>query len=43
MNGFKTIELVDNKLRLIDQTKLPLVEEYVYTDDVDRLALSIER
>lgn len=43
MNSFKTIELVDNKLKLIDQTKLPLVEEYILTDDVDRLAVSIER
>ena len=43
MDGFKTIELLDNKLKLIDQTKLPLIEEYILTDDYERLAVSIER
>ena len=43
MNEFKTIELRDNQLVLIDQTKLPLKEEYIQTDDYERIALSIER
>ena len=43
MNSFKSIEFKDGKLHLIDQTKLPLVEEYISTDDYERIAVSIER
>lgn len=43
MADFKCIELADDKLKLIDQTKLPLVEEYIVTDDLERIAVSIER
>ena len=43
MSGFKCIEFKDDKLILIDQTKLPLVEEYISTDDYERIAISIER
>lgn len=43
MNGFKCIEFKDDKLILIDQTKLPLEEVYIETDDYERLAVSIER
>jgi methylthioribose-1-phosphate isomerase len=43
MGSFKTIEFVDNKLILLDQTKLPLDEEYISTDDHDRVAAAIER
>ncbi len=43
MNNFKTIELVDDKLKLINQTLLPLREEYVITDDLERISVAIER
>ncbi len=43
MSNFKCIEFVDDKLKLIDQTKLPLVEEYILSDDLERIALAIER
>ena len=43
MNDFKAIEFIDDKLILIDQTKLPLKEEYISTDDYERIAEAIER
>jgi len=44
MSTFKTIELLNNqKLKIIDQTKLPLAEEYIVTDNYERIAVSIER
>lgn len=43
MSGFKSLEYVDGKLKLIDQTKLPLVEEYIITDDYERIAEAIEK
>ncbi len=43
MSEFKSIEFRDNKLILIDQTKLPLKEEYIETDDYERIAVAIER
>ncbi|MBU1099006.1 MAG: S-methyl-5-thioribose-1-phosphate isomerase [Bacteroidetes bacterium] len=43
MSSFKSIEFVDDHLVLIDQTKLPLVEEYIKTDDYERIAVAIER
>lgn len=43
MNGFKSIEFVDEKLKLIDQTKLPLVENYILTDNYERIAEAIEK
>ena len=43
MSGFKSIEFKDDKLILLDQTKLPLTEEYISTDDYERIAVSIER
>jgi methylthioribose-1-phosphate isomerase len=43
MSDFKSIELKNNKLIIIDQTQLPLHEEYIETDDFDRIAISIER
>jgi methylthioribose-1-phosphate isomerase len=43
MNDFKSIELKENKLFLIDQTKLPFSEDYIETDDYDRIAQAIER
>lgn len=43
MSVFKTIELIENKLRILDQTKLPLTELYIETDDFERIAVAIER
>ncbi len=43
MSDFKSIEFKDNKLILIDQTKLPLEEIYIITDDYERIAVAIER
>ncbi len=42
-NGFNCIEFNDGKLILIDQTKLPLSEEYIITESVERIAESIRR
>ncbi len=41
--GFKSIDFVDDQLVLIDQTKLPLTEEYIKTDSVDRIAEAIRK
>ncbi len=43
MNNFKSISFENGKLILINQTKLPLSEEYIETDDYERIAQSIER
>jgi len=43
MNSFKSIEFLDDNVILIDQTKLPLSEEYIRTNDYERVAVSIER
>lgn len=43
MNGFKSIEFEYGKLKLIDQTKLPLVENYIITDNYERIAEAIEK
>lgn len=43
MSDFKSIDYKDGKLVLIDQTKLPLEETYIETDDYERIAVSIER
>lgn len=43
MSDFNTIEFKDDKLILLDQTKLPLEEKYIETDDYERIALAIER
>lgn len=43
MSQFKSIEFASGKFRFIDQTKLPLIETYVETDDYERIALAIER
>lgn len=40
---FRTIEWTDdNKVRLVDQTKLPLEKSYIVTDDHERIARSIK-
>ncbi|MGD8780309.1 MAG: S-methyl-5-thioribose-1-phosphate isomerase [Ignavibacteria bacterium] len=43
MSNFKCIEFAEDKLKLIDQTKLPLSEEYIISDDPERIAVAIER
>jgi methylthioribose-1-phosphate isomerase len=43
MSNFKSIEFKEDKLFLINQTLLPLKEEYIATDDYDRIAIAIER
>ncbi len=42
-NNFKSISFDNDYLILINQTKLPLTEEYIKTDDYERIALAIER
>jgi len=43
MSNFTSIEFKDDHLILIDQTKLPIEEEYIKTDDFERIAVAIER
>lgn len=43
MSDFKSIDYRNDQLVLIDQTKLPLEETYIETDDYERIAVSIER
>ncbi len=43
MNKFKNIDFQNDKLIIIDQTKLPLEEKYIITDDYNRIASAIER
>ncbi|MEI7811770.1 MAG: S-methyl-5-thioribose-1-phosphate isomerase [Ignavibacteria bacterium] len=40
--NFKAIEFMDDNFIFIDQTKLPLSEEYIATDDYERIAEAIE-
>ncbi len=40
--NFKTIDFKNDELILINQTKLPLVEEYIVTDIPERIAQAIE-
>ncbi len=42
-NNYFSIKFSDDKITFLDQTKLPLVEEYVETDDFNRIAIAIER
>lgn len=39
----KAVELKENKLYIIDQTKLPFEESIIVTDDLERIAIAIER
>ena len=43
MSDFISLKFEDQKLIFIDQTKLPLEEEYVTTDNYERIAEAIER
>lgn len=42
-NSYYSIKFVDNHLIYLDQTKLPLQEVYVTTDDYERIAIAIEK
>ncbi len=42
-NNYFSLDFKDDHLILLDQTKLPLKEEYVETDDYERVAGAIER
>lgn len=41
--SYYSIKFVDDHLSYLDQTKLPLEEVYVTTDDYERIAVAIER
>jgi len=43
MNEISALNLLDEKLQILNQTKLPLVEEYILTDDLERICESIEK
>jgi len=43
MSEFFTLKFENKNLVFIDQTKLPLVEEYITTDNYERIAEAIER
>ena len=42
-NSYYSIKFIDDQLSFIDQTKLPLQEVYITTDDYERIAIAIER
>lgn len=42
-HNYYSIKFTDDHLSFLDQTKLPLQEIYVTTDDYERIALAIER
>ena len=42
-NSYYSIKFTDDQLSFIDQTKLPLQEVYITTDDYERIAIAIER
>lgn len=43
MNTIRAIELIEEQLHFINQTKLPLEEEILVSDDYERIAIAIER
>ncbi|MFZ0452643.1 MAG: S-methyl-5-thioribose-1-phosphate isomerase [Ignavibacteriaceae bacterium] len=42
-NNYFSIDFIDDKFIFLDQTKLPLTEEYIKTEDYNRIAEAIER
>ncbi len=42
-NNYFSVDFKDNRLVYLDQTKLPLEENYIETDDYNRIAEAIER
>lgn len=43
MKTLRAVEFKNEQLHIIDQTKLPLFEEFIVTDDYERIATAIER
>jgi len=43
MKTQRSVEFKNEQLHIIDQTKLPLLEEFIITDDYERIATAIER
>jgi len=43
MKTQRAVEFKNEQLHIIDQTKLPLLEEFIITDDYERIATAIER
>lgn len=43
MTKFNSISFKNDKLILVNQTKLPLFEKYIITDDYNRIAVAIEK
>jgi methylthioribose-1-phosphate isomerase len=43
MNELQAVEYKDGKLYIIDQTKLPLQEVFIRTNDLERISIAIER
>ena len=41
--NYYSIKFIEDHLSFLDQTKLPLQEVYVDTDDYERIAVAIER
>ncbi len=42
-NSYFSLDFIDDKFIFLDQTKLPLIEEYIETEDYNRIAEAIER
>ncbi len=42
-NNYFSLDFIDDKFIFLDQTKLPLAEEYIETEDYNRIAEAIER
>jgi len=42
MKTIRAVEFKNDQLHIINQTKLPLIEEFIVTDDYERIALAIE-
>ncbi len=43
MKNIRAVELIDEQINIVDQTKLPLAIEIICTDDLERIAEAIER
>lgn len=43
MEKISAVECIVEFVKIIDQTKLPLTEEFILTDDYERIAVAIER
>ena len=41
-NNYFSIQFIDDKLIILDQTKLPFEQLYIHTDNYERIAEAIE-